>query len=141
MRVNRSIQKLWDIIKTKFEAIGTLLLLVSFGWQCFEDNSNDAFFEAHMYDINEKLDAIWFAEYNEVMDTKGFSTFRDNKLPFNYDYYYITNKKTFNDWNSKKNEFSTIEAQKDFGWKCRVLLYIVGSILTMIPKFRESNNK
>lgn len=141
MRVNRSIQKLWDIIKTKFEAIGLLFLLISFGWQCFEDNSNEAIFEAHMYDINEKLDEIWFAEYNEDMYTKGFSTFRDNKVPFNYDYYNITNKKTFNDWNSKKNEFSTIEAQKDFGWIFRVFLYIVGSIFVIISKFRESNNK
>ena len=45
MSVKKSVYKILSVIKINLEAIGLLLLLISFGWQCFEDNSNEAVYE------------------------------------------------------------------------------------------------
>ena len=117
-----------------------MLLLISFGWQCFEDNSNEAVYEAHILNINEKLDAIWAAAYDEVVHTDRFQTecLRNGNMPLFWFNYLDANVRTFKDWSSIKEELSVIETQRDFGWTCRVVLYILGSILIMIPKFRTA---
>lgn len=140
MSVKKSAYKILSVIKINLEAIGLLLLLISFGWQCFEDNSNEAVYEAHILNINEKLDAIWAAAYDEVVHTDRFQTecLRNGNMPLFWFNYLDANVRTFKDWSSIKEELSVIETQKDFGWICRVVLYILGSILIMIPKFRTA---
>ena len=140
MSVKKSVHKILSVIKINIEVIGLLLLLISFGWQCFEDNSNEAVYEAHILNINEKLDAIWAAAYDEVVHTDRFQTecLRNGNMPLFWFNYLDANVRTFKDWSSIKEELSVIETQRDFGWTCRVVLYILGSILIMIPKFRTA---
>ena len=54
-------------IRDNLEPIGLSLILISFGRQCFEENSNSSVYENHILNINEKLNAIWAAEYDEII--------------------------------------------------------------------------
>ena len=39
-------------IRDNLEPIGLSLILISFGWQCFEENSNSSVYENHILNIN-----------------------------------------------------------------------------------------
>ena len=44
-----------SIFKKWFEPIGLALLLVSYGWQCFEEHSTQMKIEGYFCEINEKM--------------------------------------------------------------------------------------
>ena len=138
--IHRSIVKFVCIVKNNLEPIGLLLLLFSFGWQCFEEHSNNTVYEAHILNLNEKLNAIWDATYDEVVHTERFQNecTRQGKTVSYWLNYEDTNRRTFKDWRDTKEEISVVESQRDFGWSCRLVLYILGSVLIIIPKIQKT---
>lgn len=126
-------KRIFNIARKNLEAIGLFFLIVSFGWQCFEEHCNQTINEAHIITINEKLDAIWGAAYDEVLHSERYKGRRMNYLG-----YETLNDHTIKDWSTIKKELSGVEAQGNFGWICRVFLYILGSILIIVPKLNFS---
>lgn len=121
------------------EPIGLLLILISFGWQCFEDNSNSSVYESHILNINEKLNAIWAAEYDEVIHTEEYQREyqREGKIALNWFNYEFANNSIFKDWEETKDDLNVIESQRKTGWICKVILYILGSIFIILPKIKK----
>ena len=88
----------------------------------------------------EKLNAIWGATYDEVVHTERFQNecTRQGRTVLYWFNYEDANRRTFKDWRDTKEEISIVESQRDFGWTCRIVLYILGSILIIIPKIQKS---
>ncbi len=131
--------RLFCNIKQNIEPIGLFLILTSFGWQCFEEHSNSTIYEAHILNINEKLNAIWATSYDEFVHSERYQEecLRNGRVSlywFNYD---AANRETFIDWNNTKEKLRPVEAQKNIGWRWRVVLYILGSVLVIIPKIKK----
>lgn len=118
-------------IEKKLEAIGLFLVLASFGWQCFEEHCNQSINEAHIITINKKLDALWLAEKDNAKYDGRFNS--KEVFWFSYD----INNESFKDWESMKQDILLIESQSNFGWSCRIFLYILGSFLIIIPKWKQ----
>ena len=87
-------------IKRNLEPIGLILILASFGWQCFEEHSKSTINEAHILIINEKLNAIWNASYDEIVHGERYQEecLRNGKVTLNWFNYDLTNRDTFIDW-------------------------------------------
>lgn len=122
-------QKIKTILKQNLEVIGLTFVLFSFGWQCFEEHCNQVINEYHILTINNKLDAIWNAEYDEALHSERY---KGNRL--NWFGYEITNDHTIKDWATIKKELSFIEKESNLGWICRIFLYIIGSCFIICPK-------
>jgi hypothetical protein len=115
---------------TRFEGIGLILILLSFFIQMIETGIEADIREAENYHINKKLDYLWaisshdYANNHPETDvhfTLNFkSHFEDYKI-------YSEDKKEINNWQKLvKYEWFT---------NTRLLLFIFGSILLIIPKF------
>ena len=53
-------------IRKWLEPLGLILLLVAFGWQCLAEHSKQVKYEGYIYEMSQKLDAIWLGVYDEV---------------------------------------------------------------------------
>lgn len=125
-------------IRDNLEPIGLSLILISFGWQCFEENSNSSVYENHILNINEKLNAIWTAEYDEIIHTERYQKEcqRNGRVVLNWFNYESANQSIFKDWKDTKEELNTIESQRNTGWIFKVILYVIGSIFIILPKIK-----
>ena len=120
-----------------FEPIGLLLLLFSFGWQCFEEYSSEKRVESYTYEINEKLMTIWAAEYDEALRSDRYTG--EKMISVNYDVI----DKNVKDWNTIQEELTVVSKQRNISFYVRVALYILGSLLiciTKLPHNKEINN-
>ena len=59
----------WKKIKDWYEAIGLAVLLFAFGWQCFEEHSNQMKMEGLLYEVHENIFAIWESVYDEALSS------------------------------------------------------------------------
>lgn len=117
-----------------FEPIGLLLLLFSFGWQCFEEHSIQSVHDAYMYELNEKLISIWSAVYSEALETEKYNG--GPLVRVNHD---VLNN-SVKDWNQIKDDLNTIYHQQSTAFIIRLFLYIVGSGLIIITKLPHKRN-
>lgn len=59
-------------IRLYLEPIGLLLLLAAFGWQCWEEHANQLKYEVYIYDLDQKVDAIWSGVYDEALRSERY---------------------------------------------------------------------
>lgn len=52
-----------ECIRKWLEPLGLILLLVAFGWQCLAEHSKQVKYEGYIYEMSQKLDAIWLGVY------------------------------------------------------------------------------
>lgn len=115
-------------LKQCLEPIGLLLLLFSFGWQCFEEYSTEKRIDSYAYELNEKLMAIWAAEYDEALKSDRYAG--ETMITVDYD---VLNKNV-KDWNIIQEELAVISKQRTIAFYIRLALYILGSLLVCITK-------
>lgn len=119
------------IIK-KIEALGLIILLISFGWQIIESNSSSLSREVDLYHINQKIDAIWSvlsAEYiqDHSNETNSYKSVNINAY-----------EKSWMDWGKMKKDKEYLNNQlRIFMW-IRILLYLIGSIMIIYPKLKNN---
>ena len=120
------------ITKNRIESIGLIFLLISFGWQTLENSSKSSSAEVDIYQINEKLDSIWFllSEIYSHSDLNNTSTI--TRAGF-------ANLMTeWKGWAKLKTEKAKVEEQETVFFCLRLLLYAVGSIMLIVPKLLYS---
>ncbi len=111
------------------EAIGLLLLLVSFGWQCLESHSESVIMEGYVYELNEKLNYVLMSEYNEAI--KDSERYQGNAMTWmNYD----DLSKNVTDWQQVQESMGTLKRQKQMFFYIRACLFVLGSIFVIISK-------
>lgn len=118
----------WKKVKRWYETIGLALLLIAFGWQCFEEQSSQMKMEGYLYELHENIFAIWECEYDEALRSDRYN----GKAMSTVDYDALNNH--VKDWGKIKKELTNIEDQTAFFFWIRVVLYIVGSILIIMAK-------
>lgn len=89
---------------SKIEGIGLVFLLISFGWQVFEDEINSMSSDASYYYLHEKLDDIWML--NSAIYTN--SEINKSKTISNIDYPIIAkNWKSYTDIKDKTEQMES----------------------------------
>lgn len=130
---------IFDMILRKFhrelEPIGLIFILFAFGWQCYEESLNSLVYESHILNINEKLNAIWAAEYDEAMHTEKY---QKDTIFLHIISYESVDKSIFHDWNKTKKDLHVIESQREIGLVCRFIMYILGSLLVILSKIKRA---
>lgn len=124
--------------KNYLEPIGLLLLLAAFGWQCWEEQANQLKYEAYIYDLNQKVDAIWSGVYDEALRSERYHG--TASVAVNYD----SLNSRFKVWNEAQEEYKTLNGQLSFFFWCRLVLYVLGSYLVILarwPQKRDGNGE
>lgn len=110
------------------EPLGLALLLISFGWQCLEEHIRQAKYEGYIYEMNEKIIAIWDGIYDEALHSERYHG--STTIAVNYD---VLNK-SVKYWEEVQEGMETIAHQESLFFYIRILLYVVGSILIISAK-------
>ena len=128
---NRKSILLW--IWNRFEAFGLLLLLISFGWQMFEQETTIIIQDTNLYQTHEKLDKIWGVliddyshKYADKVKTHVSTNFEHNVDTWKY-------------WGEMKKEKESVNKQFEFAWQTRMVLYFLGSLMILLSKFLKKN--
>lgn len=113
----------------RIEGIGLIIILFSFFIQIVEEDLSNQKHEAEIYNIHKKLDAIWHVyskDFSSRNPEYGVSSTIDFKH-YDKDWkIYSENRKEIKVWNDLVDESG----------KYKMILFIIGSILIVIPKFR-----
>lgn len=117
-----------DLHKKWLEPIGLLLLLLAFGWQCFEEFGRQNQFESYVYEIDQKIEAIWMGVYDEALHSDRYHG--DAVTYVNYDSLQASSK----DWGQIKNSLKDLDRQVKVSFWVRAILYILGSISVIVSK-------
>ena len=112
-----------------FEPIGLALLLIAFGWQCMEEHSSHMRYEGYIYELDQKIEAIWSGIKDEAMHSDRYKG--EEMIYVNYD----SIDKGLKDWEQIKEKFKTINKQYAICFWLRVGLYVVGSLLIILSKW------
>ena len=108
------------------EPLGLILLLFSFGWQCFEEYSNQRINEKYIYEINKKLDVIWSSIYDEALHSERYHG--EGLVSTDYD---VMNS-LVKDWEYIQKDIINLHTQSSNFGEVRVILYIIGSICMIL---------
>lgn len=128
MKTNHKTKNIKNKIKN-LEAIGLLLLLVSFGWHCLESHSEAVITEDYVYQLNEKLNYVLMSEYDEALKDK--ERYQGNAVTWvNYDGL----SKSITDWKQVQESVGTLKKQKQLFFYIRAGLYVLGSLCVIISK-------
>lgn len=116
---------------SKIEGWGLILILLGFGWQVFQGDLNDLASEQRDFQIHEKLDDTWILlgdiyTHSKSNNTTVLTTANYEVIDKNWKY-----------WSSLKAERERVEFQSTVFLIIQFLLYVTGSILIIIPKFRK----
>lgn len=114
----------------KLEGWGLILILVSFGWQFLEVNLTELSNEVDKYQLHEKVDDL----YMIIADVYSHSEFNNSQVRSSVDFETIN--KNWKYWNGLKNEKESLVGQLKWTFYLKSLLFIIGSIFLIIPKFR-----
>lgn len=115
-------------IKRLLEPIGLALLLIAFGWQCWEEHASQMEYEGYIYELDKKLTNIWDAVYDEALHSDRYKG--QSSVWVNYD----SHNQSMKDWNQIQEGFAHLQKQTSFFFWARVVLYILGSILVICAK-------
>ncbi len=122
------------INNSKIEGIGLILLLLSFGWQAFQQDISDLAKDQQDYQIHEKLDNIW----NVITDMYTHSSSNTSNASTK-----VNIEAALENWKLYGNilsERTTVEYQAKLFLTIQIILYILGSICLIIPKFRNEKH-
>ena len=114
----------------KWEILGLILLLVSFAWQCFEEQSNSARIEQEIYDFQERFFDVLSMEFDAA---KFHNNYDSVLVGIDYD----STWKRILDWDNKRNEESMMAKRARLFFWIRAVLYVFGSIFIIWSKTME----
>ncbi|RIV46476.1 hypothetical protein [Flagellimonas pelagia] len=114
----------------KLEGWGLILILVSFGWQFLEVNLTDLSNEVDKYQLHEKVDDL----YMIIADAYSNSEFNNSQVRSSVDFETINRNWKY--WKGLKREKESLVGQLKWTFYLKSLLFIIGSIFLIIPKFR-----
>lgn len=119
--------------RMKLEGWGLLCLLLAFFMQCCTEHVDSKMQSEHLEMLHEKLDYIWYSEFDEYVNNRqnntGMGAYLDRKFVFEKWVWYDELEKEF----SYDNLCYTIV---DWG---RIILYIIGSVLVLMSKLCPDN--
>lgn len=118
-----------------FEPLGLLLLLAAFGWQCWEEYSNQTKVEGYIYELNEKTLNIWSGIYDEAIHSDRYKG--EAMVAVNYD---VLNTQ-MKDWHQIQEELQTVEKQTTLFFWMRIALYVLGSVFVIAAKWPRPERK
>lgn len=110
------------------EGIGLALILLAFGLQIFEEHSTSTKEEAHILILNEKLNTLFLSNWDLARAINNEKFKNDLEDQFNKRY------KNFPVWQETKEYVLGVESDEKYSKIFRVLLYISGSILVLLPR-------
>ena len=114
-----------------FEILGLILLLLSFGLECFSQRMEYHRTEGMILELHEKVDRLWADEYME------FTRSDENKTTSSF---YMDHNYTNESWkyvgSQLNNDFESVVSQSEISGKIRIVLYVLGSILVILSKIR-----
>lgn len=116
-------------IKQYLEPVGLVLLLLAFGWQCWEEQANQLKYEGYIYELDQKLEAIWDGVYDEALHSDRYNG--EALVSVNYD----ALNKTVRDWGQIEKDFTTLNRQTAHFFWARVVLYLLGSAFVIFGKW------
>lgn len=111
------------------EPIGLALLLVAFGWQCWEEQANQMKMDGYFYEMDQKLGAIWMGIYDEALHSNRYHG--QATVSTNYD---VINAR-IQDWGQIQDSFSLLEKQTSFFFWARIVMYCIGSFCVILAKW------
>ena len=121
-------------IKRFLEPIGLVLLLLAFGWQCWEEQAYQLKVYGLFYEEDQKLEAVWMGIYDEALQSERYH----GKASVLVDYDVIN--RTLRDWGQIRKDFTTLDKQTSFFLWARVVFYVLGSILVVVGKWPENRS-
>lgn len=120
------------ITDKKLEGWGLILILISFGWQFIEVNLADISNDVDKYQLHKKIDAL----YMIISDAYSHSEFNSSEVRSSVDFEHIA--KEWKHWSSLKVQKESVSNQLQWTLYFKSIIFIVGSILLIIPKFRKT---
>lgn len=130
-RKNMSLRKVFRW----FEPIGLTFILFAFGWQCLEVHSNQTRIDGYFYDLNNNVNAIWNAVYDEAIVSDRYNG--KTVMSVNYD----ALNEQFKEWQDVKENYSLVEHHARMFFWIRVVLYAMGSVLIIASKIPLEKTK
>lgn len=119
-----------NLSNRRLEGYGLILVLISFGWQLLEINLTDLSNEVDKYQLHEKVDDL----YMIIADAYSNSELNTSQVRNSVDFESIN--KNWKYWNGLKVEKESLVEQLKWTFYLKSLIFIVGSILLIVPKFR-----
>ena len=116
-------------IREWLEPLGLLLLLIAFGWQCLSEYSNQSKTEAYIYEMSQKLDAIWLGVYDEALHSDRY--LGEAIVSTNFD---VLNGEV-HDWQQIQNGLNQLKNQTSTFFAVRVVLFVIGSLMVIAAKW------
>lgn len=113
----------------KLEALGLLLLLVAFGWECFAQTLANDKTEALLQTLHQKIDVLWDCEYARFAQSEKNVTTSNMFVDLNVENHHWAY------YEQIRENFRRLDEQKDTGETVRIVLYIVGSICIISSKW------
>ena len=111
-----------------------MLILAAFGWQLFEDNVKEMTVDVEKYQTHRKMDALWDA--NKVIMKEVYSSDEANE-----DYVEFKNTHTeWKHWSQLNHEEAILKNEKKWFSVLNIALYVLGSIMLILPKFMSKPN-
>lgn len=120
----------------KLEGYGLILILLSFGWQMLEQDLSNLSTTVDKYQIHEKLDKIYMIT-SDIYSQSELSKSK-NEPYTSADFSEIL--KNWKDWGYLEKEKETVNWQLEFSMVIRSIVFIIGSVLLIIPKFNSTNS-
>lgn len=121
------------ITNKKLEGYGLILILISFGWQYLEYNLDSINNNVEQYQIHQKLDYL----YRITADVYTHSEYNKTDIRSSTDFEHIN--KNWKGWNSLKQEKESVSSQLNITLAIKSLIFIIGSLFLIIPKFRKED--
>lgn len=118
------------LTNNRIEGIGLVLVLFSVFIQIAEEDFNNQKQEAENYNIHKKLDAIWHV-YSKDFSSRNPEYEVSSAINFKH---YVDDWKIYSE---NRKEIKVWSDLVETSGKYKMLLFILGSILIVIPKFRE----
>lgn len=119
--------------KSLIEALGLILLLFSFGWECVEDYNDRSFDDTWRYDTSAVIDVICSSEMDEAFHNEDRSKGHNTLYVVNYDdAFQQYNSHNYADTFNQRNN-NTI----DISAYIRIVLYVIGSVLVIVSKLEK----
>lgn len=117
------------------EGIGLLLLLFSFGWQCWEESDKEDLQEYELRVLHEKIDHLWNSEYHKYIYSSEYNDnpIRDGKVYLS-SMNYISINQSWQHFDKMKELENSFPKDIRINSIIRVLLYVIGSMLILFPK-------
>lgn len=115
----------------EFEIVGLILLLLSFGSECFSQRMEYHRTEGLMLELHEKVDRLWADEYMELTRSDENKTTSSFYMDYN-----ATNESWKYVGSQLNNDFESVVSQSEISGQIRMVLYVLGSILVILSKIR-----